>query len=142
MHASRTWRSILFSDTAVLVWLALGIVVLHRLTNGQYGFHRDELATLDDGRYLDWGYVAYPPITPFFGRIATTLFGPSLVGVRFFSSVAQALVLILSGLMARELGGRRWAQIIAAAIDLARVLAALQVLWISGHSLTPPSPLL
>jgi len=28
---------------------------LHTLTNGQYGFHRDELATLDDARFLDWG---------------------------------------------------------------------------------------
>ncbi len=114
MDKSRTWRSILLSDTAILIWLALGVVVLHLFVNGQYGFHRDELATLDDGRYLEWGYVAYPPLTPFIGRVATTLFGPSLVGVRFFSSIAQALVLILSGLMARELGGKRWAQVIAA----------------------------
>lgn len=114
MNQPRTWRSVLFSDNGVLILLAIGIMVLHLLTNGQYGFHRDELATLDDGRYLDWGYVAYPPITPFIGRVALELFGPSLVGVRFFSSVAQALVLILSGLMARELGGKRWAQIAAA----------------------------
>ncbi len=114
MNESRTWRRILLSDTAVLIWLALGVVALHLLTNGQYGFHRDELATLDDGRYLDWGYVAYPPITPFIGRVAVTLFGLTTVSVRFFSSVAQAFVVLLAGLMARELGGSRWAQIVAA----------------------------
>jgi hypothetical protein len=52
-------------------------VLLHTLTNGQYGFRRDELATLDDTRYLAWGYVAYPPVTPFIGRMALELFGPS-----------------------------------------------------------------
>ncbi len=114
MNESRTWRSLLLSDTAILIWLALGVVVLHLLTNGQYGFHRDELATLDDGRYLDWGYVAYPPITPLIGRVAVTLFGATTVSVRFFSSVAQGLVVLLAGLMACELGGKRWAQIVAA----------------------------
>ena len=114
MNQPRTWRNVLFSNTGVLILLAMGVVVLHLLTNGQYGFHRDELATLDDGRYLDWGYVAYPPITPFIGRVALELFGPTTVGVRFFSSVAQAIALVLTGLMARELGGKRWAQIVAA----------------------------
>src|SRR6202045_5233559 len=51
------------SDVGVLVGLAAVGLALHTLTNGQYGFHRDELATLDDARHLDWGYVAYPPIS-------------------------------------------------------------------------------
>ncbi len=114
MRESRPRRSILLSDTAILIWLALGVVILHLLTNGQYGFHRDELATLDDGRYPDWGYVAYPPITPLISRVAVTLFGLTTVSVRFFSSVAQGLAVLLTGLMARELGGKRWAQIVAA----------------------------
>jgi hypothetical protein len=39
------------------------VVLLHTLTNGQYGLHRDELQTLDDARHLDWGFVAYLPFT-------------------------------------------------------------------------------
>ena len=43
------------------------------MINRQYGFHRDELAVIDDARHLAWGYVAYPPITPFFGRLSLIL---------------------------------------------------------------------
>src|SRR5262249_28190010 len=77
------------------------------------GFHRDELATLDDARHLAWGFVAYPPLTPFIGRVALELFGTSLAGFRFFASVAQGVALVLAGLLARELGGKRWAELTA-----------------------------
>lgn len=102
------------TDAGVLILLALARLVLHTLTNGQYGFHRDELATLDDARFLAWGYVAYPPLTPFIGRIALELFGPSLIGIRFFSALAQCVAMLLAGLMNRELGGSRTAQVITA----------------------------
>ena len=102
------------NDTVILVALALGVVLLHTLTNGRYGFHRDELATIDDARHLHWGYVVYPPLTPFLARVALVLFGTSLRGARFFSGLAQAISLVLAGLMARELGGKRLAQIVSA----------------------------
>jgi 4-amino-4-deoxy-L-arabinose transferase-like glycosyltransferase len=85
------------------------------LTNGQTGWHRDELDTLDNARYLAWSYVAYPPLAPFIARIALTLFGgPSITGLRFFSTLSYAISMVLTGLMARDLGGRRWAQVVAA----------------------------
>src|SRR5215470_4438498 len=107
-----SWRS---SDTAILVGLALATVIVHVLTGGWYGFHRDELATLDDSRHLAWGFVAYPPVTPFFGRLSLGLFGTSLAGFRFFAALAEAVAVLLTGLMARELGGGRFAQLVAAA---------------------------
>jgi len=101
-------------DAGILLLLGAVTVVIHGLTNHQYGFHRDELATLDDARHLAWGYVAYPPITPFIARLALTIFGPSLVGLRFFSSLAIAGAMVFTGLMAREFGGSPRAQAIAA----------------------------
>lgn len=101
-------------DLAILLALALVRLILHCATNWQYGFHRDELGVLDDARYLDWGYVSYPPFTPFVARVALTLFGPSLVGLRFFTALAQSIAMVFAGLMARELGGTRWAQALAA----------------------------
>jgi hypothetical protein len=103
------------SDVAVLIYLAAATVLAQLLFGGRYGFHRDELATLDDARHLAWGYIAYPPITPFFGRLSLTLFGTSVSGFRFFAAVAQAVAVVVTGLMARELGGGRGAQLVAAA---------------------------
>jgi hypothetical protein len=42
------------------------------------------------------------------------MFGLSLVGLRLFSALAQVLVILASGLMARDLGGDRLAQVFAA----------------------------
>ena len=97
-----------------LIIAATILVAVHTLTNGQYGFHRDELATVDDARHLAWGFVAYPPVTPFIGRVAWELFGASLAGLRFFAALAQGIAVILTGLMARELGGKRPGQLMAA----------------------------
>src|SRR6202167_6170969 len=83
--------------------------------NGRYGFHRDELLSLDSARHLAWGYVVYPPLTPFLARIELILFGTSLRGFRFFVAVAQGLAFLFTGLAAHEIGGHRWAQLVAAA---------------------------
>jgi hypothetical protein len=102
------------SDTGVLLLVALGIVLLHFATNGRYGFHRDELLTYSNTRRLEWGYVVYPPITAFLARVELLLFGTSLWGFRFFPAVSHGLVVLLAGLIARELGGKREAQVVAA----------------------------
>ena len=115
MKSLQSLKNILLSDVGILIALAVVNLVVHTLTNGQYGFHRDELAMWDDARYLDWGYVAYPPVTPFIARIELVLFGNSLAGFRFFAVVGQSIVIVLAGLIARELGGRRPAQLLAAA---------------------------
>lgn len=108
--------SIWTSNTAVLIYMALGVVTLQAIVGNRYGFHRDELAFFDDARHLAWGYPAYPPVTPFFGRISLILFGTSLAGFRFFASLAHSTTVVLAGLMARDLGGKRSAQLLAGAI--------------------------
>jgi 4-amino-4-deoxy-L-arabinose transferase-like glycosyltransferase len=69
---------------------------------------------LEDARHLAWGYVQYPPMTAFWGRVALELFGTSLVGFRFFAAVAMAVAVVLTGLMAKEMGGGKWAQVTSA----------------------------
>jgi len=100
-----------------LCWLLLlagARLLLHVVLNRNYGFHRDELAVLDDARRLAWGYVAYPPLTPALGHLELLLLGPSLAGFRFFAALAQCAAMVFAGLIARELGGQRGAQLLAA----------------------------
>ena len=63
------------TNWAWLLSIAAGVTLLHMLTNGRYGFHRDELQFLSDARHLDWGFVAYPPFTPFVEQIGLEIFG-------------------------------------------------------------------
>jgi 4-amino-4-deoxy-L-arabinose transferase-like glycosyltransferase len=114
MHKPGVWRGVILSDVGILTLLGLAQLSLHMLTNGRYGFHRDELAILDDARFPAWGYVAYPPFTPFVAGLAHALFGPSLIGLRLFAALAQSIAVVLAGLMTRSLGGSRWAQAVTA----------------------------
>jgi len=97
-----------------LLSIAGAVALMHILTNSRYGFHRDELQFLSDARHLDWGYVSYPPFTPFVESVSLRFFGLSLVGLRLASVLAQAMVILVSGLIARDLDGGRLAQVTAA----------------------------
>jgi hypothetical protein len=111
------------ASIGLLLALAALTVLVHALAGGRYGFHRDELATLDDARHPAWGYVAYPPATPFFGWLSLHVFGTSLSGFRFFASLAGGVAIVLTGLMACELSGGRGAQLFAACAVAPMVIA-------------------
>lgn len=48
------------------------------------------------------------------GRLELILFGTSLVGFRVLSAAAVSLIMVLAGLIAKELGGNRHVQLLAA----------------------------
>jgi len=81
---------------------------------GVWGIHRDEFYYLAGGRRLDWSYVDHPPLTPLLYRIAETLFGDSQVGLHILPALLAGVLVIVSALVARELGGRRGAQTLTA----------------------------
>ncbi len=80
-----------------------------------YGFHRDELYFLDCARHLQASYVDQPVLTPLLVWVSLQLFGVSLPGLRLWSALAAGATVVISGLTARELGGGRRAQLLAAA---------------------------
>jgi len=102
------------SATAVLLYVALGRLLLHLLTNGGYGIGRDELYYVACGNHLAWGYVDHPPLTPLIARLAGALGGTSLATLRFLPAVAAAATTFVAGRIAGELGGRRFAQAMTA----------------------------
>ena len=125
---SATSTASLRSDTAFLSAFAALLLIAHFVIGNGYGFHRDELQFLDSARHLQWGFVAYPPLTAFCGRVAIQLFGISPQAFRLPAAVVNAISLVLSGLIARELGGRRPAQLIALFASLPVTLAFSSVL--------------
>ncbi len=115
MADARQFQVHISTNSGILISLALVRILLQVFTNGQYGFHQDELVTMDIAtRHLAWGYVAWPPVTPFLARVALILFGLSPIGLRSFAVIAEGIVMLLAGLMIRDLGGNRWAQILGA----------------------------
>jgi 4-amino-4-deoxy-L-arabinose transferase-like glycosyltransferase len=75
-----------------------------------YGIHRDEFLYLAMGEHLQLWRMDFPPAIALLAKAARGLFGDTLFAIRFFPAVAGTCVLVLAGVIARELGGGRLAQ--------------------------------
>ncbi len=84
-------------------------VVIQMLWNGRYGYFRDELYYLAASDHLAFGYVDFAPLIAWLARASRILLGDSLHAIRLLPAVAFAGEVVLTGAIARELGGRRWA---------------------------------
>lgn len=107
-------RENLLSDIALLVYFALFKLLLHFLTNTNYGLHRDEFLYIDMGNHLTWGYLEVPPNIALFAKISHFIFGNSIFGYRFFPALTGAALVFVTGLIVRELGGKKFAISVAA----------------------------
>ncbi len=96
--------------TRVLPLLALAF---HLSTAQRYGVFRDELYYVACGAHLSFGYVDHPPFVALVARLAHGLFGTSLLGLRLFPALAGAATAWSAARLARELGGRGYAQRLA-----------------------------
>jgi hypothetical protein len=115
----------------LLLGVAAATVALLLVTASRYGYHRDELYFLEASRHMAWGYVDQPPLSIAFVWLSRVLLGASLVGLRLFPALAMGVAVVLTGLMARELGGGRFAQ------GLASVSLAVCPFLIAGHFAGP-----
>lgn len=123
-------RRSFFSDgMAAVVAIAAFSFVLHTVFNGRYGYFRDEFDYIICGRHLAWGYVDQPPLLPVLSRIFLAIFGESLRSVRLLPALTSAVLILLTGIITRELGGRRFA------IALSAVTILVAPIYLSGGSL-------
>src|ERR1700693_5325572 len=103
-----------FDASLILVGVAgLATFVLHVARSGAYGYERDELYFLWCAQHLAWGYVDQPPLIALIAKVATTLFGDSLLGIRLLADFAAAATVVVTGRVARRLCGCLFAQGIA-----------------------------
>ncbi len=99
--------------TGTLIALCAIKLVLHLFTSVRhYGYFRDELYYLDLARHLDWGYVDCAPLIAVYAK-AALLMGGSLAALRIIPAIAGVALIVITMLLARELGGGRYAQLVA-----------------------------
>lgn len=108
-------RQSAFTGGPAIVWyIAASVLLLHLLTANRYGYFGDEMYHMACGEHLAWGYVDQPPLIALFAWLIRHLFGTSVFAVRLFPAVAGFVLVWLTGLIACELGGGRFAQGLAA----------------------------
>jgi hypothetical protein len=112
-------RRSLTSTTALLAYLALADFVAHMIFAGNYGYFRDELYYIVSGtQHLSLGYVDFPPMIAWVAALLNVFTGDSLVSIHAVPAAAEAALVFVAGMMARELGGGRRAQLLAAVSTL------------------------
>lgn len=96
--------------------IAVGGIVFAVLMalSARYGFDRDELYFLDCARHLQASYVDQPVLAPLLAWVSLQLFGVSLPGLRVWPALVAWATVMVGGLTAREFGGTRRAQLLAA----------------------------
>lgn len=102
-------------DGMAVIWaIALAKLIFHIYFNNRYGYFRDEFDYMSCGDHLAWGYVDQPPLIPFLIHICRAVLGDSLRSVRFIPALASSLLVVQTAVLARELGGKRYALLLSA----------------------------
>jgi 4-amino-4-deoxy-L-arabinose transferase-like glycosyltransferase len=118
-----------------LVFVVAGLMAAVLIgLSGQYGFHGDELYFVVAGQHPALGYVDQPPLTPLLSAASVAILGVSPTAVRLLPALEMAIVVVVTALIARDLGGSRRAQVVAA------VVAALSGYLAAGHLDTTTEP--
>src|SRR5579863_6900678 len=117
---------------------ALGKLLIQFAGINHYGFFRDEFYYMACGEHLAWGYVDQPPLIAFVAWVVSRTLGTSLFATRLFPVLAGAVVVYLTGRVARELGGGLFAQFLAA---VAILLAPAYLAFDSFFSMNAFEPL-
>jgi hypothetical protein len=93
--------------------LAGAALLIHFAFNGRFGYFRDELYYAACGQHFSWGYVDHAPLAPWLAQFSRSLLGDSLFALRFFPALAASAKVFLAGWIAREVGGGKFAQLLA-----------------------------
>src|SRR5262249_17407585 len=99
---------------AFVLVTALAVVALQLARGWRDGLFRDELYYLACANHLDWGYVDHPPLSIVVLAGVRALLGDSLLALRIVPALLLGFLVWLTARLAREMGGGRFAQSLAA----------------------------
>src|SRR5437868_7743730 len=104
-------------DERTALWVAWSLAAIgflaQMLTNGRYGYFRDELYFLAASQHLAAGYVDFAPLIAWLARGSRMIFGKSLHAIRLLPALAFAAEIALTGFLTLELGGKKCAVLVA-----------------------------
>lgn len=115
-------------------WLILvcgGLFTVLVATSDRYGYHRDELYFIAAGGHPAFGYPDQPPLVPLLCHAMQVLAPGSLTVLRLPSALAAAVATFVAALVAREVGGGRLGQLLAAGCT-----AVASIVVVTGHFVT------
>lgn len=115
------------SGPAIVLYIVVAKLLLHLLTVARYGIFRDEMYYVACSRHMAWGYVDHPPLTVWIAWVSRVALGSSPLGVRLLPILAGAVVVWLTGKLAREMGGGRFAQ------GMAALAVVVVPIYLVGH---------
>ncbi len=119
-------------ELALILFLAIVKLLLHFFTTHNFELHRDAYLYYALSEHLDWGYISVPPFIAIIGKVATSIFGNTVFGLRFFPALIGAINIFLVGISVRTLGGKN------AAIALACLAYLLSPSFLHTNSLFQP----
>jgi len=125
------------SGPAIVLYIAAAKLLFHLLTATRYGIFRDELYYFACSEHLGWGYVDQPPLIALLIWIVRHTLGDSLIALRLLAGVAAAALVWLSGKLAREMGGGRFAQSLAALAVLPVPIYLIMHHWMTMNAFEP-----
>lgn len=100
--------------SGIVLAIAAWKLVVYLYAGRHYGYFVDELYYLACSRHLDWGYVDQPPLIALLTGVVRLVLGQSLPAIRLLPTLAGVAEIVLTAMIARELGGKRFAQALAA----------------------------
>jgi Dolichyl-phosphate-mannose-protein mannosyltransferase len=125
------------TEQELIVFFGAVTLLIHFLTNGRYGYFRDELYYIACGQHLAFGYVDQPPLSILLIRLSRVLFGDSLFALRLLPALAAAATVALTGMIARQLGGRAWAMALSCAASLSAPIFLINGNFFSMNAFEP-----
>jgi hypothetical protein len=103
----------------ILLTCTVFAIAIHLIFYKGYGFFRDELYFIACGKHLAWGYVDQPPGAPLVAWFSQKILGQTLFAIRFVPILFATAQILITGLTARAMGGRSYAQFLTCLCVLA-----------------------
>ena len=114
-NRSKFKLSSLWSTTALLAYIALADFTFQMMFATNYGYFRDELYYIVSGtQHLSLGYVDFPPFIAYVAAFLNLISKDSLISIHVVPAMNESILVFVAGMIARELGGGRRAQLLTA----------------------------